>query len=132
MSRLEEQEKVIKASVLSEEEKKCLLNSIRNERRKILICSDQVEDKNITQDLKEEFEKVELLMMLEKAIQLLEKIEIKIINSLYFENKTLSMISKELGVSTRTIRRKENEILLKLRKILIDFGGPDYEFRIGV
>lgn len=64
MSRLEEQEKVIKASVLSEEEKKCLLNSIRNERRKILICSDQVEDKNITQDLKEEFEKVELLMML--------------------------------------------------------------------
>ena len=91
-----------------------------------------MEDKNITQDLKEEFEKVELLMMLEKAIQLLEKIEIKIINSLYFENKTLSMISKELGVSTRTIRRKENEILLKLRKILIDFGGPDYEFRIGV
>ena len=132
MSRLEEQEKVIKASVLSEEEKKCLLNSIRNERRKILICSDQVEDKNITQDLKEEFEKVELLMMLEKAIQLLEKIEIKIINSLYFENKTLSIISKELGISTRTIRRKENEILLKLRKILIDFGGPDYEFRIGV
>lgn len=132
MSRLEEQEKVIKASVLSEEEKKCLLNSIRNERRKILICSDQVEDKNVTQDLKDEFEKVELIMMLEKAIQLLEKIEIKIINSLYFENKTLSMISKELGISTRTIRRKENEILLKLRKILIDFGGPDYEFRIGV
>lgn len=68
--------------------------------------------------------------LLTRAINLLKKEEKFIIEQLYFDDKTLKDVSKKLNVCNKTIMRKENEILLKLRKLLIDIGGDDYDFGI--
>ena len=130
MGKLENQEITIKESKLEDLEKKKLLNSIRNERRQQFTCIDEIDIHSDMSDLKIEYENKETLEILNTALSNLNPMEIKIIEGIYFENKTLKTISNELKVSTRTIRRKEEQILRKLKEYLLKIGGKDYVFRI--
>ncbi|AEZ62251.1 DNA-directed RNA polymerase specialized sigma subunit [Streptococcus infantarius subsp. infantarius] len=70
-------------------------------------------------NIEEIIEKKEQLQLLYDALLKLKEDEFKLINELFFQEKTLSEVSKSLEVSITTIARRRDKILNHLKKILI-------------
>ena len=108
------------------ENKKILLNSIRNERRKKMWCKDEIEIYITSPDTRMLYEKIELLEFLNAAMNYLEDMELEIIESLFYEEKSIDLVAKQLKISSSTVRRKKEKILLKLRNIMSNLGVDFY------
>ncbi|MCO4490948.1 DNA-directed RNA polymerase specialized sigma subunit [Streptococcus infantarius subsp. infantarius] len=75
--------------------------------------------KDYRMNIEEIIEKKEQLQLLYDALLKLKEDEFKLINELFFQEKTLSEVSKSLEVSITTIARRRDKILNHLKKILI-------------
>jgi RNA polymerase sigma-B factor len=64
------------------------------------------------------FDRIENRDFLNKCMEKLNKIEIKIVNDRFFNNKTQIHVANELGVSQMTVSRLEKKIIKKFRKEL--------------
>ena len=64
------------------------------------------------------FEVIENRDFIQKNIEKLNEIEVKILKNRYFDNKTQIQVAEELAVSQMTISRIEKKIIEKFRKEL--------------
>lgn len=65
---------------------------------------------------------VDLILTVEQSLKQLGELERIIIQSTYFEGRTIRQIAHELGMSKTAVGRLKNEALEKLRSILCDEG----------
>ena len=72
-------------------------------------------------------EQVDLMLTVERAMKMLGDTERIIIQSTYFENKTVRQIADELGLSKSKVGRLKDEALLRLKDFLTENGGEKDE-----
>jgi RNA polymerase sigma-B factor len=76
---------------------------------------------DLTGNVIEAYEQTELLACLREALQNLSGEERQLVNCIYFDNLTQRETAKILGVSQKTVSKKNKQIINKLRDSLKDW-----------
>ena len=101
-----------------------LINTAINEKKKC-IPDYQINDEVIA-DISDDFNQVELRLLLANALRKLNKDEQLILVLFYFQNEKIADISRITGIPASTVKSKLKRCKEKMKKFLEE-GGNQYE-----
>ena len=100
-------------------------NTAINEKKKC-IPDYQINDEVIA-DISDDFNQVELRLLLANALRKLNKDEQLILVLFYFQNEKIADISRITGIPASTVKSKLKRCKEKMKKFLEEEGGNQYE-----